>query len=85
VPPRIKYDEPSIGRVITPVSARRKGYGKLLMTEAIRRLWQIYPNRAIRISAQLYLERFYNAFGFVRCSAPYDEDGIPHIQMLLMP
>lgn len=85
VPPRIKYDEPSIGRVITPASARRKGYGKLLMTEAIRRLRQIYPNRAIRISAQLYLERFYNAFGFVRCSAPYDEDGIPHIQMLLMP
>ncbi len=85
VPPLVKYEEPSIGRVITPASARRKGYGKLLMAEAIRRSRQLYPNWAIRISAQLYLERFYNAFGFVRCSAPYDEDGIPHIQMLLMP
>lgn len=85
VPPCVKYEEPSIGRVITLAQVRRKGYGKLLMTEAIQRSQHLYPNMPIRIGAQLYLERFYNAFGFVRCSAPYDEDGIPHIQMLLTP
>ncbi|HXA47888.1 MAG TPA: GNAT family N-acetyltransferase, partial [Burkholderiaceae bacterium] len=36
----------------------------------------------IRISAQQYLEAFYRSFGFETTSAPYDEDGIPHIEML---
>jgi ElaA protein len=36
----------------------------------------------IRIGAQAYLERFYAEFGFERTSALYDEDGIPHIEML---
>lgn len=83
VPPSVKYAEPSIGRVITTAHGRGKGYGKLLMAEAISRLRSLYPNSPIRIGAQLYLERFYAAFGFARCSAPYDEDGIAHIEMLL--
>ena len=37
---------------------------------------------AIRIGAQAHLERFYGEAGFIRASAPYDEDGIPHIEML---
>ena len=37
---------------------------------------------AIRIGAQQYLERFYQSFGFVTVSAPYDEDGIQHVDML---
>ena len=37
----------------------------------------------IRISAQRYLVKFYSEFGFVAVGEPYDEDGIPHIEMLL--
>jgi ElaA protein len=37
---------------------------------------------SIRISAQQYLEKFYSEFGFETVSDPYDEDGIPHIEML---
>ena len=37
----------------------------------------------IRIGAQLYLERFYESFGFTRVGEPYDEDGIMHVDMLL--
>ena len=36
----------------------------------------------VRIGAQAHLEKFYGDLGFVKASAPYDEDGIPHIEML---
>ncbi len=80
--PGKKYDEPSIGRVVTPSATRRQGWGKLLLAEGVRRVEAQYPNAAIRISAQQYLERFYQSFGFRTVSTPYDEDGIPHIEML---
>jgi ElaA protein len=37
---------------------------------------------AVRISAQAHLERFYNHVGFARVGENYDEDGIPHLEML---
>ncbi len=82
VPPNIKFQEPSIGRVLTTRGARRKGFGRQLMQESILRITALYPNAPIRISAQAYLEKFYNDFGFVRVSDNYDEDGIPHLEML---
>ncbi len=80
--PGKKYDEPSIGRVLTTPAARGQGWGRALMAEGIQRVEAHYPNCAIRISAQQYLERFYQSFGFQTVSEPYDEDGIPHIEML---
>ena len=81
VPPGVKYPEPSIGRVLTTAAARRTGAGRELMAESIARLEKLWPGRPIRIGAQQYLERFYGSFGFARASAPYDEDGIMHIEM----
>ena len=85
VPPGVKYAEPSIGRVVTTQAARRTGRGRELMREALARAEQLWPGRALRIGAQQRLERFYEDFGFVASSAPYDEDGIPHIEMLRAP
>lgn len=82
IPPSIKFQEPSIGRVLTTQAARGKGFGRQLMQEGICRISALYPNAPIRISAQAYLETFYNRFGFVRISDNYDEDGIPHLEML---
>ena len=82
VPPGVKFPEPSIGRVITSAAARRTGAGRELMAEAVKRAHELWPSRALRIGAQIYLERFYGEFGFSRCSEPYDEDGIEHIEML---
>ena len=82
VPPGLKFEEPSIGRVLTTGAARRTGAGRELMGEAVRRAQALWPNRDIRIGAQRYLDRFYGEFGFVQCSEPYEEDGIPHIEML---
>lgn len=80
--PNKKYPEPSIGRVLTASSSRGFGAGKALMKEAIRQTELEYPDTDIRISAQLYLEKFYSSFGFERSSENYDEDGIPHLEML---
>ncbi len=80
--PGVSYPEASIGRVLTCLESRGSGAGKLLMQFAVQRCEQHFPNTGIRISAQLYLQRFYEDFGFQVCSEPYDEDGIPHIEML---
>jgi ElaA protein len=82
VPPGARYTEPSIGRVVTAAAARGRGHGKALMREAIAQAERLWPGRAVRIGAQRYLERFYGDFGFVTASEPYDEDGIPHVEML---
>jgi ElaA protein len=82
VPPGVKYEEPSIGRIITAQEVRRTGLGRELVREALARAERLWPGRAIRIGAQRRLERFYQEFGFVTASAPYDEDGIPHVEML---
>lgn len=78
----LKYEEPSIGRVVTAPEARGIGIGRALMAEAIRRCEGEWPRRAIRIGAQAHLERFYGEFGFVAVGEPYVEDDIPHLEML---
>ena len=82
VPPGVKYAEPSLGRVLTSTAARGGGIGMTLLQQGLRQAEALYPGQRIRISAQLYLQAFYERFGFHAVSEPYDEDGIPHIEML---
>lgn len=81
-PPGVKYAEASVGRVLTSSEARRGGFGKALMLEAIARLEKELGAVAIRISAQSYLQKFYEELGFKKVSEEYLEDNIPHIEML---
>ncbi len=83
VPAGITFEEPSIGRVVNHPDVRRSGVGQELMREAIARALAIFGARPIRIGAQLYLKRFYEELGFEVASPVYDEDGIPHVQMVL--
>tara|TARA_B100001057_G_scaffold275501_1_gene275774 strand:- start:145 stop:594 length:450 start_codon:yes stop_codon:yes gene_type:complete len=80
--PDIKYRTAAIGRVVADRASRRKGYGKELMDFAIKQCEDLWPNRGITISAQEYLEGFYQRLGFVTTSAPYLEDEITHIKMM---
>ena len=80
--PGAKYAEMALGRVLTTTGSRGAGIGLELMAKGIACAQQQHPGQRIRISAQAYLERFYAGFGFVVTSAPYDEDGILHIDML---
>ncbi len=85
LPPATAYPEPSIGRILTTRSARGSGLGNSLVQRGIEKAEHLFPNQAIRIGAQLYLKNFYGKFGFEIDSAPYDEDGIEHIQMIRKP
>jgi ElaA protein len=82
LPPGAKYEEPSLGRIVTSPEARRRGLGRPLVAEGLRRAATLFGVRAVRIGAQKYLEQFYAEFGFARASEDYDEDGIPHLEMV---
>lgn len=79
--PGVKYPAASIGRVTTALGTRGTGSGRELMQIAISHCTKQWPAAGISISAQAYLESFYNSLGFKTVSAPYMEDGIPHIEM----
>lgn len=85
VNPGVNYPEPSIGRVVTAPEARGGGTGRALMAQGLARCNQVWPGRAVRISAQAHLQRFYGSLGFVAVSDVYLEDDIPHIEMLWSP
>ncbi|MEO8278093.1 MAG: GNAT family N-acetyltransferase [Ideonella sp.] len=82
VDPGVNYQEASIGRVITDRSVRGRGLGRELIARAIRHASDVYPEAAIRISAQSHLQAFYAGFGFAAQGDIYLEDAIPHIEML---
>lgn len=83
VPPGLTYEDASIGRVVTGSGYRGLGLGKQLMEHSIKGCKEILKESKIRISAQFYLLKFYNSLGFKEVGSPYDEDGIPHIEMFL--
>ena len=79
--PGAKYEGASIGRVVTKKSVRGGGIGKALMSNSLKYCKEHWPDKAVTISAQQYLQKFYTGFGFETESNSYDEDGIPHIRM----
>lgn len=81
IPPGIKFDDASIGRVIS--TQRRKGYGSLLMREGIKFIQDNFATSSITIEAQQYAINFYQQLGFEAISKPFLEDDIPHVKMRL--
>lgn len=79
----VTYSEPCISRVIVKQNYRGKGIANQLMLNAIETTKTTYHTTSIRISAQLYLEKFYSNLGFKSIGTTYLEDGIPHIEMVL--
>jgi len=71
----------SIGRVANTQEVRGKGTGQLLMKESIKECQKLFPGKAIKISAQVYLLKFYTDLGFIETEDRYLEDGIPHVAM----
>jgi ElaA protein len=79
--PGVRRDEAVIGRVVTAARVRKGGVGRELMRRAIAATEERHGRVAIWLGAQKYLQRFYEALGFVRDGDDYDEDGIPHLPM----
>jgi len=85
VDPGIKYEEPSLGRVVNDPKVRGSGLGRVLVGEGVQRCLAAWPGQGIRISAQAHLAKFYGEFGFEPVGETYLEDNIPHIEMLRRP
>ena len=82
LPTNVSYAEVSIGRVVTSGKVRGQGLGRELMDRSIAEIENFFGKTPIRIGAQLYLQKFYEGFGFVREGDEFLEDRIPHIIML---
>jgi ElaA protein len=82
---RILYDQEKhafrFGRLVTHPDVRGKGLGKQLLEQVMGYIKEHHPQKAVLISAQLYLTNFYNHYGFKSSGESYLEDGIPHIMM----
>ena len=76
-----KFQETSIGRVLTTKEYRGMGYGRKIMLDALDFLKEIkgFP---INIYAQEYLVRFYESLGFEKRSEPFILEGISHVEMI---
>ena len=81
-PPGIKYKTPSIGRIAVIENLRGLSIGSRLVDEGLKRSLENYMTDKSTISAQEYLIKFYEGHGFKVSGDVYDEDGIPHIQMI---
>lgn len=84
VPAGVKYELPSIGRVIVRDDARGRGLAKQLLERSIDYIAGEWQAQAIQLQGQVYLQEFYQSFGFQPISDSYDEDGIPHVDMKLI-
>jgi predicted GNAT family N-acyltransferase len=71
-----------VGRMAVLRDMRGRGFGarllQALLLEARRR-----GNKEVRLNAQRTAEGFYASHGFVVTGAPFDEVGIPHVEMRL--
>jgi len=74
-----------IGRVAVAPTLRRQGLARLLMLEALARCRRDFADCAVTLSGQTYLAPFYETLGFAVTSPPYDDYGLSHVDMALIP
>ncbi len=82
LPPGLVYNEASIGRVLVSEVHRGHANARQMMQHVIDYILEKWHETSIRISAQVYLQAFYCSLGFQVIGEVYDEDDIPHIEML---
>ena len=85
LPPGVSYNDPAIGRVVTSSLKRRSGLGRELMKRSIEACQIFFGKTSISLSAQVYLQNFYESFGFIVAGKEYLDDGIPHVEMSRKP
>ena len=77
------FETPSLGRVAVAPAIRGRGLARNMMARAIELARAEFGDCALTIGAQVYLREFYRSFGFVEISEPYDDAGVPHVDMRL--
>lgn len=83
LPPGAAYDTFAMGRVAVGRAFRGRGLARVMMECALRFAHRELGADVVTIGAQLYLTEFYRSLGFVEISEPYDDAGVPHVDMRL--
>jgi ElaA protein len=73
-----------IGRVVVDPGHRGRDLGRQVVQRCVDLCRREHPGLEVVLSAQAHLVDFYGGFGFVATSGEYDEDGIPHVDMVLI-
>ncbi|MDO9274329.1 MAG: GNAT family N-acetyltransferase [Lutibacter sp.] len=76
------FEKAGIGRVVVAKNERKFGYGHVIFQHSVEAVKEYFKETSIKISAQLYLKKFYESHGFVQVGEGYLEDDIPHIAMI---
>ncbi|SFC96606.1 GNAT family N-acetyltransferase [Algibacter pectinivorans] len=76
------FELASIGRVVVAKNEREYKYGYDIMNASAEAIKTYFNETTIKISAQVYLLKFYNNLGFKETGEEYLEDNIPHIAMI---
>jgi ElaA protein len=76
------FKEASIGRVLVKENERKFSYGHDILNASLNVIEKRFQSTKIKISAQIYLTKFYESHGFTQIGKGYLEDGIPHIAMI---
>ena len=74
-------DTVKIGRVLT--LCHGVGHGRLLMEKSLAEIKKKMPCHAMLLHSQTHAIGFYQKFGFKVVSEEFDEEGVPHVEMLL--
>ncbi len=82
-PPRVRSNNSSLSRISVCHANRDSGLGRELLDKSIDFNFKKWPSHKISISAQTYLIKFYQSLGFQIQGPEYQEDGIPHVKMIL--
>ncbi|TNF67511.1 MAG: GNAT family N-acetyltransferase [Gammaproteobacteria bacterium] len=73
----------TFGRVVVNPAYRKQKLGTYLVKGALDKIKELHKNATIIIGAQAHLESYYQQFGFITLSEPYDDYGILHVDMRL--
>ncbi|MFI5505514.1 GNAT family N-acetyltransferase [Corynebacterium kutscheri] len=72
-----------LGRLVVSPAHRGTGLAAELMFQALRWAHEQHPESDIMLNAQLPLQEYYEAYGFVPAGEPFDDEGISHLPMAL--
>lgn len=85
VPPGVKFDEPSIGRIVVAKEHRGKDIGSDIILYSAEEIWRRYGDRPIHIEGQSHLQKYYESLGFKALTEPYMLEGLMHVKMAMEP
>lgn len=83
IPKGVRYEEPSIGRVLVLKEFRKKGIGLEMMRKCIDFIKNEWKEEHIVLSSQVRSKHLYLSAGFKEISDVYMEAEIPHVKMRL--